>query len=220
MKIGVLGTGMVGQAIASKLQSLGHDVMMGARKSDNEKAIAFKVRTGGRAGDFAAAARHGEAIFNCTRGDASIAVLRSAGAANLRGKIVVDISNPLDLSKGLPPVLAISNTDSLGEAIQREFPESRVVKTLNTVTAALMVEPRKLSGAHAVFVSGNDLAAKAAVTEFLHAFGWTTIIDLGDITSARGPEQYLPLWLRLMHNLDTAEFNIAIVRNGRVTSEQ
>jgi predicted dinucleotide-binding enzyme len=212
MKIAVLGTGVAGQTIAGKLQSLGHDVMMGARSSDNEKAVAFKVRTGGRAGAFADAAAHGELIFNCTRGDATMAVLHQAGEANLADKVLIDVSNPLDFSKGFPPTLTVSNTDSLAEMIQREFPSARVVKTLNTVTASVMIEPRKLPGAHTMFVSGNDAAAKGRARDFLTAFGWTSIIDLGDITGARAQEQYLPLWIRLYGTLGNAEFNIAVVK--------
>jgi predicted dinucleotide-binding enzyme len=207
-----MGTGVAGQAIAGKLQSLGHDVMMGARSSDNEKAVAFKVRTGGRAGAFSDAAIHGEVLFNCTRGDASIEVLRQAGAQNLGEKVLIDIANPLDFSKGYPPTLTVSNTDSLAEMIQREFPALKVVKTLNTVTASIMIEPRKLPGAHSVFLSGNDAAAKGRARDFLVAFGWTSIIDLGDITTARGPEQLLPLWVRLYGALGTGEFNIAVVK--------
>lgn len=211
MKIGVLGTGVVGQTIAGKLVSLGHDVMMGARSADNEKVLAFAARTGGRAGSFGDAIRHGELVVNGTRGDGSVAALRQ-GAADLAGKTLIDISNPLDFSHGFPPTLSVSNTNSLGETIQREFPAARVVKTLNTVTAAVMVEPGRVPGQHTVFVSGNDAAAKGQAMDLLRSFGWTSIIDLGDITTARGPEQFLPLWVRLMGALGTAEFNIAVLR--------
>ncbi|MDB5563099.1 MAG: hypothetical protein JWN11_2517 [Hyphomicrobiales bacterium] len=212
MKIGVLGTGVAGQAIAGKLQSLGHDVMMGGRSADNEKAVAFKVRAGGRAGAFSDAAAHGDVLFNCTRGDATIDVLHQAGEANLGEKVLIDVANPLDFSKGFPPTLTIANTDSLAEMIQREFPAVKVVKTLNTVTASIMIEPKKLPGAHSVFLSGNDAAAKGRARDFLVAFGWTSIIDLGDITSARGPEQLLPLWIQLYRALGTAEFNVAVIK--------
>ena len=211
MKIGVLGTGVVGQTIAAKLVELGHDVMMGARAADNEKVLGFASRTGGRAGTFIEAARHGEIVFNCLRGDVSIDVL-TAASAELDGKILIDISNPLDFSKGAPPTLSISNTDSLGEVIQRGLPNTRVVKTLNTMNAANMVDPGRVPGPHAVFVSGNDKPAKGKVMDILRSFGWRDIIDLGDISSARGPEQFLPLWLRLWGALGTGEFNIAVMR--------
>jgi len=211
MKIGVLGTGVVGQAIGGKLVSLGHDVMMGARSADNEKVLAFATRTGGKAGSFGDAIRHGELLFNCTRGDGAIPAL-GQGRGHLAGKTVMDTSNPLDFSAGFPPSLSVSNTDSLAEMIQREFPAAHIVKTLNTVTAAIMVDPSKIPGAHSVFVSGNDAGAKGQAMDLLRSFGWQSIIDLGDITSARGPEQFLPLWVRLLTTLGTAEFNIAVVK--------
>ncbi len=212
MKIGVLGTGVVGQAIGTKLVSLGHEVMMGGRSAQNEKVLAFTGKTGAQGGDFATAAAFGELVVHCTRGDTAIEVLRQAGAANLAGKILVDISNPLDFSHGFPPSLSISNTDSLGELIQREFPDAWVVKTLNTVTAAIMVQPGLVHGTHGVFISGNDLPAKGKVMDLLRDFGWKDIIDLGDITSARATEQMLPLWTRLYSVLGTGEFNFAILR--------
>jgi 8-hydroxy-5-deazaflavin:NADPH oxidoreductase len=213
MKIGVLGTGVVGQAIGGKLVSLGHDVMMGARAADNEKVLAFALRTGGRAGTFGDAIAHGELVFNCTRGDGSIEAIRQ-GAGHLAGKTLIDVSNPLDFSRGLPPGLSVSDTDSLGEMIQRAFPDAHVVKALNTVTAAVMVEPSRVPGAHTVFVSGNDARAKGQAMDLLRSFGWQSIIDLGDITSARGAEQYVSLWVRLLGTLGTAEFNIAVVKGA------
>lgn len=211
MKIGVLGTGVVGQAIGGKLVELGHEVMMGARAAGNGKVLGFAARTGGKAGTFAEAARHGEIVFNCLRGDVALDVLTAVSDA-LDGKILVDISNPLDFSGGAPPALSVSNTDSLGEMIQRGLPGTRVVKTLNTVNAAIMVDPARIPGRHAVFVSGNDKPAKGKVMDILRGFGWREIIDLGDIGSARGPEQFLPLWLRLWGALGTGEFNIAVMR--------
>lgn len=214
MRVAVLGTGMVGQTMGAKLVALGHDVMMGARSADNEKALAFAAATGGRTGDFATAAAHAELVIHCTRGDSAIDVLRQAGAANLGRKVLVDISNPLDFSAGFPPSLSVSNTDSLGEVIQREFPEARVVKTLNTVTAAVMVDPARIPGNHVVFLSGNDAGAKGTVADLLRAFGWNAIIDLGDITSARATEQMLPLWTRLYSKFGTGEFNFAVLRRS------
>lgn len=212
MKIGVLGTGAVGQTLGGKLVQLGHDVMMGARSADNEKAVAFATQSGGNAGSFTDAARHGELIIHCARGNSAIDVLRQAGAENLAGKVLIDVSMPLDFSKGFPPSLFVSNTDSLGEMIQREFPDARVVKTLHTVNAAIMIDPGKIHGAHTMFVSGNDLPAKGKAMDLLRSFGWQSIIDLGDITTARGTEMLLPLWVRLYTTLGTAEFNIAVLK--------
>jgi predicted dinucleotide-binding enzyme len=214
MKIGVFGTGMVGSAIATKLVQVGHDVRMGSRAAGNEKAVAWAKSTGARAseGSFADAAAHGELLFNCTSGGVSLAALQAAGAANLKGKVLVDVSNPLDFSRGFPPTLSVCNTDSVGEQIQRAFPEAKVVKALNTMTAAVMVNPSAVPGDHEVFLCGNDAEAKARVTELLRSFGWRSILDLGDITAARGMEMILPIWLRLMGTLKMPMFNFHIAR--------
>jgi predicted dinucleotide-binding enzyme len=213
MKIGVLGTGAAGQTVAARFVAMGHDVMMGARAADNEKVLGFAQRTGGRAGTFADAAAHGEMVFNCTRGDTSLAML-SALAVQLRGKILVDAANPLDFSNGYPPHLTVVNTDSLAEQIQRALPDTFVVKSLNTVNAAVMIQPSRVPGHHTVFVSGNDKPAKGKVMDFLRTLGWQSIIDLGDITTARAAEQLLPLWVRLYSVLGTADFNIAVMKAG------
>ena len=175
----------------------------------------LKQYTGVKVGTFAEAAQHGEVLFNATNGMGTMEALRQAGASNLKGKILVDISNPLDFSKGMPPSLSVCNTNSLGEQIQRAFPEVKVVKTLNTVTASLMVNPSQVAdGDHHVFVSGNDAEAKGQVTGMLKSwFGWKEAIDLGDITTARGTEMYLPLWLRLWGALGTGMINIKIVKS-------
>lgn len=212
MNIGVLGTGAVGQAIAGKLKALGHDVMMGARLRGNASAKTWAAAAQGRAGNFADAASFGEWVFNCTSGLASIEALTMAGADNLDGKILVDIANPLDFSQGFPPSFSVCNTDSLGEQIQRTFPKSRVVKTLNTVNSDLMIDPGKLSGSHAMFICGNDPEAKRAVIRLLESIGWSDVLDLGDITNARGTEQWLALWVRLYRTLGHSDFNIALVQ--------
>jgi len=216
MKIGILGTGMVGSAIGNKLVSLGHEVKMGSRTANNEKAVAWAQGAGAKAsqGTFSDEASFGELVFVCTQGAGTLDALHAAGAQNLKGKILLDLSNPLDFSKGMPPTLFAGNTDSLGERIQAAFPDTRVVKTLNTVAADIMVNPGKVNGGdHDMFVSGNDTAAKATVSEFLKTqFGWKNVHDLGDITTARGTESYLPLWLRLWGTLKTPMFNVKIVR--------
>jgi predicted dinucleotide-binding enzyme len=217
MKIGVLGTGMVGESIGSKLIEEGHEVKMGSRTAGNEKALAFVAKhKNGRAsaGTFADAAAFGEIVFNCTRGVESVSILKSVGEKNLDGKILVDISNPLDFSKGMPPTLTVCNTSSLGEQIQEAFPGVKVVKTLNTMNCNLMVTPASLNGGdHNVFLSGNDAGAKQEVAGILVSFGWKekNIIDLGDIKTARGTEMYLPLWLCVMGASNTAAFNIKII---------
>jgi len=216
MRFGVLGTGMVGRTIAGKLAELGHEVKMGSRSAGNEKAVEWAAGAGESAseGSFADAAKFGEVVVNATAGTASLEALETAGAENLAGKVLIEIANPLDFSQGMPPSLSVCNTDSLGEQIQRAFPEARVVKALNTVNAAVMVAPDSLTESGNVFVCGNDDEAKARVSELLETFGWLAgdVVDLGDIAAARGTEMYLPLWLRMMGALDTPQFNIRIVR--------
>ncbi|MCU0454096.1 MAG: NAD(P)-binding domain-containing protein [Bacteroidetes bacterium] len=215
MKIAVLGTGMVGETIATKLAQSGHEVRMGSRTANNLKAAAWAVAAGagGSAGTFADAAAFGELVFICTKGDGTLDALRAAGAASLAGKVLIDISNPLDFSKGMPPSLFISNTDSLGETIQRTFPEARVVKTLNTVNCRVMVEPSLIPGDHDMFMCGNDPQAKATVRTILTDwFGWRHVIDLGDITNARATEQLLPMWVRLWGVLKSPNFNLHVVK--------
>lgn len=214
MRIGILGTGVVGQTIGTALVRGGHEVRLGSRTADNPKARDWATTSGEPAsqGTFADAATFGEIVFDCTSGTASLEALRAAGAGNLAGKILVDVANPLDFSHGMPPTLTISNTDSLAERIQAEFPETKVVKTLNTMTAKVMLDPALVPGEHDVFLSGNDPDAKAKVRELLQSFGWRNIIDLGDITSARGAEMVLPIWLRLMGALKSPVFNFHIAR--------
>jgi len=227
LNIGILGTGGVGQTIAAKLAEIGHSVMIGTRDVNATLANTtpdgygnppfsawLKAHDSIQLGTFAGAAAFGAVIINATSGHGSIPALEAAGEQNLAGKILIDISNPLDFSKGMPPSLFVSNTDSLAEQIQRRFPSAKVVKTLNTLTAALMVNPALVAGGdHDLFVSGNDADAKAAVIGYLREwFGWKTIIDLGDITTARGTEMLLPVWVRLWGTLGTGMFNFKIVR--------
>ena len=226
MKIGVIGTGSVGRTMAARLAELGHSVTVGTR---DPAATTARTEPDGMGNPpfaswhaehqditlatFEQTAQHGEFVINATGGSGSLAALTAAGAENLQGKVLIDISNPLDFARGFPPFLSVDNTDSLGEQIQRAFPEARVVKSLNTMTAALMANPKQLAGGdHSVFVSGNDADAKASVTTLLESLGHTDVIDLGDITTARGSEMLLPIWLRLMGALDTPIFNFKIVR--------
>jgi 8-hydroxy-5-deazaflavin:NADPH oxidoreductase len=224
MKIGILGSGVVGQTLGAKLIERGEDVVLGTRSPDKREAKRgmgaalddWLRSTGGKAriASFADAAAHGEIVINATNGAGSLDALTLAGVRNLDGKILIDVANPLDFSRGMPPSLTVCNTDSLGEQIQRAFPNAKVVKTLNTTNAQVMVNPAQVGGGdHDLFVCGNDAAAKARVTELLKQwFGWRTVIDLGDITTARGPEMLLPIWVRLMGTLGTPFFNFKIVR--------
>jgi 8-hydroxy-5-deazaflavin:NADPH oxidoreductase len=226
VRFGILGTGVVGKTIAARLDGLGHEVIVGTRDPEETASRAEPDAYGNppfgvwqeehpevKLGAFGEAAAHGEMVVNATAGAVSLEALEQAGEGNLSGKVLMDVSNPLDFSKGMPPTLSVSNTDSLGEQIQRRFPQARVVKTLHTMNARLMVDPAQLAGAdHTVFVSGDDAEAKQAVTELLWSFGWADIIDLGDITTARGTEMMLPVWLRLFGALRKPVFNFKIVR--------
>jgi 8-hydroxy-5-deazaflavin:NADPH oxidoreductase len=215
MKIAVLGTGMVGNALATKLVKLGHEVKMGSRTADNAKGAEWVKANGAKAsqGTYAEAAAFGELAFNCTLGMGSLAALEAAGKKNLAGKVLVDVSNPLDFSKGMPPTLGLCNTDSIAEQIQRAFPETKVVKSLNTTNCTLMVDASLLEGDHDMFLSGNDAGAKGQVTEILKGwFGWKHVVDLGDITAARGQEMFVILWVRLYGALQSPMFNIHVVR--------
>jgi predicted dinucleotide-binding enzyme len=227
VRIAVMGTGMVGRALSAKLADRGHDVMLGTRDVSATMAQTEPARDGSgsfpewrernhrvRVGPFSEAADHGELLFNATAGVATLGALRMAGEENLGDKILIDVANPLDFSKGMPPTLSVCNTDSLAEQIQRAFPRSRVVKSLNTVTAQIMVNPQMVGGGdHAMFVAGNDGEAKGAVAGLLRDdFGWREVLDLGDLAAARGAEMYLILWLGMMQSLQTPVFNIAVRR--------
>jgi predicted dinucleotide-binding enzyme len=226
MKIAVWGTGMVGQALAERLAELGHEVTVGTRdvaatmartEPDGSGNPAYSVWARSRPqiklGTFADATAEAELVVNATSGTASLPAVAAAGRENLAGKVVLDIANPLDFSAGFPPRLFVKDTDSLAEQIQRAVPEAHVVKALNTLNADLMVHPRRLAdGDHSVFVSGDDGDAKKTVTGLLESFGHTDVIDLGDLSTARGTEMMLPIWLRLFGTLNTPAFNFKIVR--------
>jgi predicted dinucleotide-binding enzyme len=188
---------------------------MGSRTANNEKAAKWVSENGAKAsqGSFEDAASFGDILFNCTSGTASLEALKMAGAKNINSKILVDVSNPRDFSKGMPPTLSVCNDGSLGEQIQRAYPEAKVVKTLNTMNCRLMVNPSMINGNHDIFISGNHEGAKNEVKTLLtNGFGWKRVIDLGDITTARGTEQLLPLWVRLMGTLKTPQFNFSVVQ--------
>ncbi|MGW5314100.1 NADPH-dependent F420 reductase [Nocardia thailandica] len=212
MRIAVLGTGQVGQRLAGKLVELGHEVTMGSRTADNADAAAWAAATGGAHGTFADAAAAAELIVNATSGTVSVAALTAAGAENLRGKILVDVSNSLDFSQGFPPRLITPEAGSVAETIQLAFPEARVVKTLNTVNNATMVDPARIPGDHSIFVSGDDADAKKQVIELLNAFGWTAaqIVDLGGLATARSTEPMVLLWVHLYQRFGTEDVNVGV----------
>jgi predicted dinucleotide-binding enzyme len=226
MKIGIIGSGVVAQTLGAKLIELGHDVVLGTRdpsKLDEKKNMASTLRewlaavskTGkkGKVVTFQEAAAHGDLLINATHGQASIEALKIAGADKVGPKVVIDTANELDFSKGMPPGALASQTNCLGERIQAAFPNLKVVKSLNTISAPVMVAPQALAGGeHTVFVSGNDAPAKAAAAELLKSFGWKDVLDLGDISSARGPEMYMGMWIRLWGATGTGMVNVEVVR--------
>lgn len=201
MRIGILGSGNVGSTIGAKLKALGHEVKLSSRVAGEGKVT------------FADAAAFGELLFNTTSGSGSLDALKAAGEEHLGHKVLIDVANPLDFSKGFPPSLTVANTDSLAETLQRAFPKVRVVKALNTVNASVMVNPQALAnGEHDLLMCGNDADAKAQATELLRTFGWKHFVDLGDLTAARGTEAYLLLWVRLYGALKTPQLNVRVVR--------
>jgi predicted dinucleotide-binding enzyme len=224
MKIGIIGGGSVAQTLGAALIGKGHQVAIGIRSTSAAELARprtyaatladWQAKTGGQVLTLAEAAAFGEVIINASLGEASVAALTQAGAANLAGKVLIDVSNPLDFSRGMPPALlpAFSGHTSLGEQIQSAFPEARVVKAFNTIAAAVMVNPALVPGDHDLFLSGNDAAAKALVTDLARDFGWTHVTDLGDITGARASEAVLPFWVRLMMTGGSPIFNIHVTR--------
>lgn len=227
MQIGIFGTGVVGQTLAAALAAGGHAVMIGTRDPQATlsrdtgnvfSSTPFRewhaANPGIRLGTFAEAARFGEVLVNATSGGGALPALQAAGAAALGDKVMLDVANPLDFSCGMPPTLSVCNTDSLGEQLQAAFPRLRVVKTLNTTNVTVMVNPAAVAGGdHTMFVCGNDADARASVARWLGEwFGWRDVVDLGDITAARGMEMVLPIWLRLWGAVGNPMFNFKIAR--------
>ena len=225
MKIGIIGGGSVGQTMATKLIANGHNVLLGIRSPsqaefDKERQMAdtitaWMAKSGGKAVSFADAAKHGEIVINATSGGVSIDALKLAGAAHLKGKILIDIANPLDFSKGMPPSLLTqySQGTSLSEEIQKTFPDTHVVKAFNTIAAALMVDPALVKDDHDLLIAGNNAAAKKTVSDLARKeFGWKSIVDLGDLVGARATEHILPLWVRHWGVSGSPMFNIKIVK--------
>jgi 8-hydroxy-5-deazaflavin:NADPH oxidoreductase len=226
MRIGVLGTGIVGQSLGLRLSELGHAVMLGTRDPSNLDAPkgrgpdastlrTWRANAGARAsiGTFRDAAAAGELVINALSGAVSIAVLRAVGEEHLHGKTLIDVSNPVLFRRGLPLTLFVKDTDSLGEMLQRALPDVRVVKTLNTMSAALMANPMLVGhGDHTVFLSGNDRGAKVQAASLLSELGWRDILDLGDISISRGTEMLLALGHAVMHALRPMEIAFKVVR--------
>jgi predicted dinucleotide-binding enzyme len=226
MKIAVLGSGFAGRTLAAGLADLGHDVTIGTRdvtatRQNNEPDRMGNAGYAVWAQDFphiglasfADAAVGADLFVNATAGNGSIAALTAAGAANLGGRVLLDVSNPLEFSQGFPPNLFVKDDDSLGEQIQRAFPDARVVKALNTMIGDVMTTPKSVAdGNHSVFLSGDDSEAKRVISELLAAFGWADVIDLGGIQTARATEMMVKIRLLVMTSLGTPIFNFSMAR--------
>ncbi|GIG67015.1 NADPH-dependent F420 reductase [Phytomonospora endophytica] len=215
MRFAVLGTGEVGRTLAAALARRGHDVHIGSRSRDNTDAAAWAETNGVAQGSFADAAAFGEIVIVAVSGMHATAVLGAAGRPRLAGKVVIDVTNPLDFSRGFPPRVVIPEEGSLGAHLQAMFPEARLVKTLNTTNNAVMADPASVPGEHCLFLSGDDPEAKAVVTEVLSVLGWRAeqLIDLGGIATARGPEQMLVLWCDLTVALPGRRFNFGVAHD-------
>jgi len=212
MRIAVVGTGMAGCALAPAFAALGHDVVVGTRDPARTAAREDWTLDLPLLG-FSEVAEGADLVVNATNGQASLAALGAVGAATLAGKVLLDVANPLDFSAGFPPTLTVKDTDCLAELIQRAFPGARVVKSLNTVNCAVMVDPGRVGdGESTMFVAGDDADARAVVVSLLQALGWRDVIEFDELSAARGMEMWLPLWVRLVGRLGTADFNIQVMR--------
>lgn len=212
----MLGTGAVGRAIAGRLDDLGHDVAMATRDpattaGRDDHAGWAAAHPGVRLVAFLGAADGADLVVNALGGDVTLSVLEEVGEG-LAGRVLMDVSNPLDHSRGFPPRLFVKDDDSLAEQVQRAHPDARVVKTLNTMNNAVMVDPGRLGEETTVFVSGDDVDAKATVTALLHEIGHTDVLDLGALETARGAEMFVVLWVRTAMALGGSDFNIRVVR--------
>jgi 8-hydroxy-5-deazaflavin:NADPH oxidoreductase len=213
MRIAVIGTGSAGRTLAEGLQRAGHDVVVGTRDPDETSRREEWAGLGVPLQPLATVAADADVVVNVTNGGASLAALGEIGSDHLSGKVLVDVANPLDFSQGFPPSLSVKDTDSLAEQIQRAFPEARVVKALNTMTASVMVDPASLGdGDTTVFAAGDDPAARQVVVGLLRDLGWVDIVEMDGLANARGLEMWLPLWVRLRGALGTAQFNLKLVR--------
>jgi predicted dinucleotide-binding enzyme len=212
MRIAVLGTGMVGRALAPAFERVGHDVVVGTRSAEatrerDDWGLDLPLAPYGEVAEGA------DLVVNATNGQASLSALAAVGAEALAGRVLLDVANPLDFSAGFPPTLTVKDTDSLAEQIQRAFPESRVVKSLNTVNCEVMVDPKRVGdGQTTMFVAGDDVRARETVVALLGQLGWWDVIEFGNLAAARGMEMWLPLWIRLQGRLGTPDFNLKIVR--------
>jgi predicted dinucleotide-binding enzyme len=209
MQIAIVGSGVVARFLGQAFAAAGHDVTLGTRDPEQTRARDEWAGVSLPLATYADLA--GEVFVNATKGDGSLHALRAVGPA-LDGKVVIDTSNPLDASRGFPPSLFVSNTDSLAEQLQQALPQVRLVKMFNTMAHEVMVDPAQLRQESTIFVAGNDADARQVAAALAADLGWTDVLDLGDLTAARGLEMYIPLWLRLYGAVGRPGFNIKVVR--------
>jgi 8-hydroxy-5-deazaflavin:NADPH oxidoreductase len=214
MRVGLLGSGDVGRALAVAFAEQGHSVTIGTSSPDKAELVAWRgaVGRGVEFASFAQTAERAELAVLCCRGDVAEKVLDLAGPDHLAGKVLIDTTNPLDLSKGFPPGIFVGLTDSLGERVQRKAPKARVVKCFNIVANSLMGHPDRHGSQPDMMIAGNDPSAKAEVVGVLRSFGWSGAIDLGGIESARWLEALVPLWVRVGQAIGTFDFGFKVVR--------
>ncbi|HTW77640.1 MAG TPA: NAD(P)-binding domain-containing protein [Thermoplasmata archaeon] len=214
MRVGILGSGAVGRALGTAFVEHGHEVTIGSQHTEKDELVAWRRASGpsARTATFAETARQGELLALCCLGEAVDAVIELAGPDHFDGKVLIDVTNPLDFSKGMPPGLFVGLTDSLGERVQRRLPRARVVKCFNIVPNARMGHPERHGEKPDMILAGNDPAAKAQVTEILRSFGWSGAIDIGGIDSARWLEAMVPLWVRVATALGSYDVAFKVVR--------
>jgi 8-hydroxy-5-deazaflavin:NADPH oxidoreductase len=222
MQIAIVGSGVVARFFGQAFAAAGHEVTLGTRDPEQTRSRPEWSDPSTSSGPTQAepvealslvryADLQGDVFLNATRGDGSLDALQAVGPA-LHGKVLVDASNPLDTSKGFPPSLFVANTDSLAEQLQRALPEVRLVKMFNTMAHEVMVDPAALGQQSTIFVAGDDASARQTATELARDLGWTDVLDLGDLTAARGLEMYVPLWIRIYGAVGQPFFNIKVVR--------
>jgi 8-hydroxy-5-deazaflavin:NADPH oxidoreductase len=209
MQIAIVGSGEVGRSLGRAWRAAGHEATIGTRDPAETRA---RPEWADVDLDLVAYADlDAEVFLNATRGETALDALRAVGPA-LSGKVVIDTTNALDFSQGFPPSLFVSNTDSLSEQLQRALPEARLVKMFNTMNNQVMAHPTSLGQESTIFLAGNDESARGTAAALARDLGWTDVLDLGDLTAARGLEMYLPLWLRIANAVGGVPFNIKVVR--------
>jgi predicted dinucleotide-binding enzyme len=212
MNVGILGTGTVGKALAKGFAAKGYDVKIGSRGATKPELTEWLKDFNGKVsvGTFSDAAKYGDILLLCSLGQVAEDVIKASGETNFDDKLLIDVTNPLDFSKGSPPGLLFGMTDSLGERVQKMLPKAKVVKCFNTVPSSQMFNP-KFKDAE-ILICGNDAASKEQTTKILKEFGWKGSIDIGGIENSRWLEAFVPLWVRAGMALNTWDHVFSVLR--------